>query len=328
MRQAMMEATVGDDVYGEDPTVNLLEERGAALLGQEAALFCATGSMANLLGVWLDVGVGGEILCDQKAHIVRAELGSHAALHGITSRTWATGDGVARLEQIEPLISLGDDHLVSTEAIELENTLNFASGAVQPLEQVRQIAQYCREHGLRLHLDGARLGNACVATGVSLADYGRLATTVTLCLSKGLGAPVGSLLASSRENIERARVERKRLGGGWRQAGMLAAAGLYALDHNIQRLADDNRAAAALADEVRRLAPWAVAATTATNIVVVDTGRALATDVAAQASRHGVRLSCVSAHEVRAVTHLDVTYDECREAGAVIGAIVAKQERR
>ena len=326
MREAMARAEVGDDVYGEDPTIRRLEAKGAELLGQEAALFCATGSMANLLGVWLNAERGTEVLCDEKAHIVRAEMGSHAALHGITTRTWSSVDGVADLEAIEPLVSYEAGNLVRTAAIEVENTINFASGAIQPVENVLRISTFCREHGLGLHLDGARLGNACVATGTSLAEYGTLATTVTLCLSKGLGAPVGTLLASSEQNIAKARVQRKRLGGGWRQAGILAAAGIYALDHNLERLAEDNRAAGAFADEVRRRAPWAVPAWVPTNIVVVSTGALTADEVIAQAMAQGLQLSKLGEREVRAVAHLDVTYDECVEAGTIIASILEGAE--
>lgn len=323
MRQAMANADVGDDVYGEDPTVIALEATAARLLGHEAALFCVTGSMANLLGVWLNTPVGGEVLCDERAHIVRAELGAHAAYHGVTSRTWSSPDGVARLSQIAAMVSEASPHLVPTRAIEIENTMNFASGVIQPLDEVRLISGFCHDRGLGLHLDGARLANACVATGVPLADYGRLATTVTLCLSKGLGAPMGSILASSGANIARARVERKRLGGGWRQAGVLAAAGLYALDHHYNRLSQDHRAASAMGEEIRARAPWAIAAGVATNIVVVRTGSLSAAEVVSRAGGQGLKLSAVGSHEVRAVAHLDVTYDDCVEAGRILGAILS-----
>ena len=322
MREAMAYAEVGDDVYDEDPTVHRLEEKGAELLGQEAALFCATGSMANLLGIWLNAERGTEVLCDEKAHIVRAELGAHGALHGITTRTWSSNEGVASLADIEPMVSYEAGNLVKTAAIEVENTINFASGAIQPLDNVRTISQFCRDFGLGLHLDGARLGNACVATGNELSDYGRLATTVTLCLSKGLGAPIGTLLASSKANIARARVERKRLGGGWRQAGILAAAGIYALDHNLQRLADDNRAASAFADEVRARAPWAVPASIPTNIVVVSTGTLTSNEVIARAADQGLKISKVGLREVRAVAHLDVSFDDCVEAGKILASVL------
>jgi len=322
MREAMAYAEVGDDVYDEDPTVHLLEEKGAELLGQEAALFCVTGSMANLLGIWLNAERGAEVLCDEKAHIVRAEMGAHGALHGITTRTWSSDGGAARLDLIEPMVSYEAGNLVKTAAIEVENTINFASGAIQPLDNVREISSFCRDNGLGLHIDGARLGNACMATGRALRDYGSLATTVTLCLSKGLGAPIGTLLASSRANIAKARVQRKRLGGGWRQAGILAAAGIYALDHNLERLADDNHAASALADEVRARAPWAVPAAIPTNIVVVNTGALTADEVISRAANHGLKLSKLGVREVRAVAHLDVSLDECVEAGRILASIL------
>jgi len=322
MREAMARAEVGDDVYEEDPTIRELEARGAELLGQEAALFCVTGSMANLLGIWLDAGIGGEVLCDEKAHIVRAEMGAHAGLHGITTRTWSSDGGVARLEDIEPMVSYEGGHLVRTAAIELENTVNFTGGTIQPLDEVARIAEFCRANDFGLHIDGARLGNAAVATGRAPSEYGRLATTVTLCLSKGLGAPVGSLLASSAANIAKARVQRKRLGGGWRQGGILAAAGLYALDHNMDRLADDHAAAQAFADEIRGVAPWAVAERIATNIIVVATGSATADQVVAAAKDRGLLVSKVGPHEIRAVTHLGVGRDECVAAGRILGAIM------
>jgi len=326
MRDAMAQAPVGDDVYGEDPTILELEAMGAALLGQEAALFCVTGSLANLLGVWLLAERGEEVLCDAKAHIVRAEMGAHGALHGITTRTWSTPDGVARVEDIEPMVSFDSGHLVRTAGVEVENTMNFAGGAIQPLDQVRQISAYCHDHGLGLHIDGARLANACVATGASLADYGSLATTVTLCLSKGLGAPVGTLLASTPDRIARARVQRKRLGAGWRQAGILAAAGIYALENNVDRLAEDHESARAFAQEVRRGAAWAVPDQIATNIVVVDTGTMDADLVVAQAEERGLRLSKLSSTQVRAVTHLDVSAPECVEAGRVLAEILQEAQ--
>jgi len=324
MREAMVKAPVGDDVYDEDPTIKELEARGAELLGQEAALFCSTGSLANLLGIWLIARPGTEVCCDRQAHIVRAELGAHAALHGITTRSWDSADGIVAPEVIEGFVSLDGGHLVGTAGVELENTHNFGGGTIQPVGTVEAVARFCAEHGLGFHLDGARLPNACVATGLAAAEYGRWATTVSLCLSKGLGAPVGSLIASSKENIARARVERKRLGGGWRQAGILAAAGIYALDHHWDRLADDHKAAQALADEVRPVVPGAVQESIATNIVVIDTGAVPADDVIDVLEREDIRLSHVGQHTVRAVTHLDVTYDECVEAGKAIGRVLAR----
>ncbi len=324
MREAMLGVDVGDDVYEEDPTINELERRTAALLGKEAGLFCATGSLSNLLGVYLLVEPGQEIVCDVRAHIVRAEMGAHAALHGITTRTWWSEDGIVDAATIEKIITPhADSHLVSTAAVELENTHNFGGGTIQPYDTMVGISQLCHDAGVAIHLDGARLWNAHVATGVPMADYGRLADTVSICFSKGLGAPVGSVLCASAENIARAREERKRLGAGWRQAGLLAAAALYALDHNVERLADDHRAAKAFAQTVANAAPWALdPSRVQTNIVVMDLGEADAVEVIAAAEAAGVRLSDVGAHTVRAVTHLGVTEDEVVDAGRVVGRIL------
>ena len=325
MRRAMAEAEVGDDVYDEDPSIHVLERRTAELLGHEAGLFCATGSMANLLGVWSLVAPGQEVVCDVRAHIARAEMGAHAALHGVTMRTWDSPDGVADVATIANVITPdAGPYLVSTAAVALENTHNFGGGTVQPLAHLQAVSTLCREARVGLHLDGARLWNAHVATGVPLADYGRLCSTVSVCFSKGLGAPVGSMLVSDAATIARARVQRKRLGGGWRQAGVLAAAATHALDHHIDRLAEDHRAAAAFAAEVAARAPGAIdPASVQTNIVVLDTGRKPAAQVAREAAARGVAVSALGATMVRAVTHLDVTHDECVSAGAVVGELLA-----
>ncbi|MCL1907367.1 MAG: threonine aldolase family protein [Propionibacteriaceae bacterium] len=328
MRQAMAQAPVGDDVFSEDPTVRALEDKGAELLGHEAALFCVSGSMANMLGLWLNVDYGTEVLCDQKAHIVRAEMGAHAALHGIQTKSWTTDDGVSTLEDIEPLVSLTGGFLVRTSTVEIENTMNFASGAIQPLENYTQIAKYCQDNDLRLHLDGARLANACVATQTSLADYGKQASTVSLCLSKGLGAPVGTLLASTKANIDQARVQRKRLGGGWRQAGILAAAGIYALDHHIKRLAEDHEGASLFADQVRVAAPWAVTESIPTNIVVIQTGSLDADQVILDVAQQGVKLTKLGPHIVRAVSYLGVSREQCIEGGKVTASVLGQANPR
>lgn len=325
MRHAMAVAEVGDDVYGEDPTVRALEERVADLLGHEAALFCATGSLANLLGVAQLVRPGEELLCDARAHVVRAELGAHGALAGITTRTWPTGDG--RVDPATVMALAEPDagpYLVSTAAIAVENTHNFASGVVQPYDSLVELSRQAREAGLGLHLDGARLWNAHVASGTSLADHGRLFDTVNVCFSKGLGAPVGSVLAASAERIAAARTLRKRLGAGWRQAGVLAAAAHHALDHHIARLADDHAAARAFATAVQERAPEAVdPADIETNIVVLDTGTVPAARVADESDRAGVRVSALGGSVLRAVTHLDVTVDQAAHAGRVVGAALA-----
>jgi threonine aldolase len=325
MLAAMAATEVGDDVYGEDPTVNALEARVAELLGHEAGLFCATGSLANLLGVWLLVQPGQEVVCDVRAHVARAEMGAHAALHGITMRTWDSAYGVADAATIASIIAPdAGPYLVSTAAVALENTHNFGGGTVQPYEHLAEVSQLCRDAGVSLHLDGARLWNAHAATGVPLAKYGALFDTVNVCFSKGLGAPIGSMLVSSAANIARARVQRKRLGGGWRQAGLVAAAAGYALDHHLPRLGNDHVAAAAFAAEVAAVVPGAVdAARVQTNIVVLDTAGATAADVVARAASGGVKLSAVGARAVRAVTHQEVTVDEAITAGQLVAEVLA-----
>jgi threonine aldolase len=321
MRAAMASAEVGDDVYGEDPSINALQQRVAELLGHEAGLFTPTGSMGNLLGIWTLAEPGQEVLCDAQAHIVRAELGAHAALHGITTRTWTSANGVTDTATIAELIAPPTAYLVQTAAVALENTHNFGGGTVQPLAHLQEVSEVCRQAGVGLHLDGARLWNAHVATGVSLADYGRLFDTVNVCFSKGLGAPVGSMLVSSAERIDRARVQRKRLGGGMRQAGILAAAANHALDHHLDRLADDHANAAAFAAEIAAVAPDALSAPQ-TNIVVLDTGRRAAAEVVAKAAALGVRISAVGARTVRAVTCLEVTHDQAVLAGQLVARIL------
>lgn len=333
MRAAMAEAPVGDDVYGEDPTVTALEQRVAALLGHEAALWCPTGSLANVLGVRLLVEPGRELLCDSLAHVVRAELGAHAVTSGVTTRTWSAttpGRPVGLLDPDLPLSMVvpdGGPYLVSTAAVAVENTHNFGGGTVQPLEVLQRLRAGLHGHGVALHLDGARLWNAHVADGVALDDYGRLFDTVSVCLSKGLGAPAGSVLVSSAEQVARARVWRKRMGGGMRQVGILAAAGLFALDHHVDRMADDHRRARALAQACAEAVPGSVdPAATRTNIVVLDLAAAgvRAADVVAAAAERGVLVSAMGTHVLRAVTHLDVDDDDVERAGKVLAEALGR----
>ena len=330
MRRAMAEAEVGDDVYGEDPTVNALEEFVARSLGHEAGLFCPTGSMANMLGVRVLVAPGQELLCDSLAHVVRAELGGHAVLGSVTTRTWPAPRGL--LDAAQPLDMATPDagpYLVSTAAIAVENTHNFGGGTVQPLDQLRRLSEGARELGIAVHLDGARLWNAHVATGVPLAAYGACADTVSVCLSKGLGAPVGSVLVSSAERIAQARTWRKRYGGGMRQVGVLAAAGRYALDHQLERLADDHRRARVLAEAVASVRPGLVDPDLVeTNIVVLDlrdvavAGGPDAASVAAAARAEGVLVSALGPRTVRLVTHLGVDDEGCAHAALVLEKVL------
>jgi threonine aldolase len=326
MREAMLAAPVGDDVYAEDPTVNELEQRVAELLGHEAGLFCVSGSMCNMLGVRLLVEPGQEVVCDVQAHIARAEMGGHAAAYGLTMRTFPSTRGRLEPAEVAKIISpSAGPYLVATAAVAVEHTHNFGGGTIQPFDELTAVAELSREHGIGYHLDGARLWNAHIATGVALEAYGRLFDTVSVCFSKGLGAPVGSVLVSTADNIARARVMRKRLGGGWRQAGVLAAACLYALDHHVQRLADDHAAARTFAEAVAGCVPTAVDPDNVeTNIVVIETGTTPAAPIAVAAAERGVKVSALGPFMIRAVTHLDVTADDCEWAGRLVGELLAE----
>jgi threonine aldolase len=317
MREAMARAEVGDDVYGEDPTVLALQERVASMLGKEAALFTPTGSMANVLAVAALVGPGQEVICESRAHIVRAELGAHGALTGLTSRTWSHPDGQIDLAAIREMYApdMGP-FFVRTTAVSVENTHNFAGGAVLPIDDLRALREWTGSVGCAVHLDGARIWNAHVATGTALVDYGAVADTISVCLSKGLGAPVGSLVLGSAEVIAEARVRRKRLGGGMRQVGVLAAAGLHALDHHLDRMAEDHEHARLIAE-----ACGVDPATVPTNIVVVDVPSA--PDVVAAAAEQGVRIGAVGPQRVRLLTHLDVSREQAEQAAKVLSAILS-----
>jgi threonine aldolase len=326
MRRAMADALVGDDVYGEDPTVLALEREVAELVGQQAGLFTPTGSMANQLGVRSHVGPGEELIGDDLAHVLRAEMGASAVLSGITSRTWQARRGL--LDPDQPLAMMAVDagpYQVATRCVVVENTHNFGGGTVQPLESMQRLRDRTRAAGVAVHLDGARLWNAHVATGVALSDYGACADTVSVCLSKGLGAPVGSLLLGSAETIAQARIWRKRFGGGMRQVGILAEAGRYAVEHHLRRLADDHaralrvaRAVAAEHDQV--VDPESVH----TNILVMDVaaGGWSAADFAAAATERGVLGYATDPAHVRYVWHLDVTDEQTEHAAGVLVDLV------
>jgi threonine aldolase len=323
MREAMATAVVGDDVYGEDPTVTELEQRVAALLGHEAAVFTPSGSMANQLGVRLLVRPGQEMLCDEDAHVVRAELGAAAAVSWVTTRTWQAQHGLVDPDRIAAMMRPdAGPHLVSTAAVVVENTHNFGGGTVQPLEVVRRLRAVTGAAGVRMHLDGARLWNAHVASGTPLSSYGELFDTVSVCLSKGLGAPIGSVLASSAERIAEARVWRKRLGGGMRQVGILAAAGLHALDHHVERLADDHARARRLAETVAAASPGVVdPADVETNIVVLIVPDAGA--VVARCREADVLVGALDPTHIRVLTHLDVDDADCERAAHVLASAIA-----
>jgi threonine aldolase len=314
MRKAMAEAEVGDDVYGEDPSVNALEAEVAAMFGHEAALFVPTGSMGNQIGIRLLVPPGAELLCDADAHVVTFEMGA-AAVHGqVSTRTYLSPGGVLDPVAVAAMIRPSGPHWVATAAIAVENTHNFAGGVVQPLAALKQLRGIADDAGLALHCDGARIWNASTATGVGFAEYGALFETVSVCLSKGLGAPVGSVLVSSAERIAAARVLRKRLGGGMRQVGILAAAGRYALAHHVDRLAEDHAHATRLAELVG-LDPAAVHS----NILIVASPDPAG--IAAAAREEGVLIGGMPG-AIRCVTHYGVDGDGIERAGRVLAPLL------
>ena len=317
MRQAIATAPVGDDVYADDPTVNSLEERVANLFGKEAGLFTPTGSLANQLMIRSLVSPGEELLAEGNSHIVRAELGAAAVFSGITTRTWqATNGALIAKDALEIARPESGPYLVSTTAIAVENTHNFGGGTVQSLDEIAALRKGADELGLALHLDGARIWNAHVASGVPLAEYGKYFDTISVCLSKGLGAPIGSIALSTKERIAKARVWRKRYGAGMRQVGLLAAAGHFALDNNIDRLSEDHRRAKAIAQAVGNTAlvdPQLVD----TNIIGIDLSSLplSAADLATRCKEKGLWISALGPKYARLVTHLD--FDDAQLSDAI-----------
>lgn len=310
MREAISTAKVGDDVYGDDPTVNLLEEKAAKLFGKEAAVFTPSGSLANQLCIRTLVKPGEELICEVNSHIVRAELGAAAAFSGITTRTWSDPHGkLSAIRAIEIARPNSGPYLVSTTAIAIENTHNFGGGTVQDIEEIMSLKKWAEPYGIKLHLDGARIWNSHVASGVPLFEYGRNFETLSVCLSKGLGAPIGSLMISSKERVAEARVWRKRYGGGMRQVGIIAAAGLYAIENNISRLAEDHRRAKRLAEVCHEAVPNVIdPKLVSTNIVGLELFGAniSAGEFVAQAREEGVWMGALGPTYARMVTHLDI----------------------
>ena len=327
MRQAMAEAEVGDDVYGEDPTVNRLEERAAEIAGKEAALFVPTGTMGNTIAVKVHTQHGQEVIADARAHLLDYELAMTAWFSGCLIRLVQTPDGILTWNAIEPHARGLAAHYAPTGLIEIENTHNMAGGTVYPLRTVREIADGAHQCGIPVHMDGARVFNAAAALGVSVREVAAPVDTVMFCLSKALGAPVGSMLAGPADSIARGRLYRKRLGGGMRQAGVLAAAGLVALDRTPPRLCDDHANARYLAEGLARIPGIQVdPAAVATNIVVFDvsaTGVAGA-EISARLKDQGVRINAINPLKMRAVTHYDVTREECAEALETLRRILAR----
>jgi threonine aldolase len=307
MRRVIAEAEVGDAVLGDDPTVAELERYAAELLGKESALFFPSGIMANQVAIMLHAPPGTEVVIDALGHILNYEEAAAPALAGVQLRSVVTTSGLLTAAEVAAAIRPTSPYLPRTSLLALENTHNAAGGRVLAIEEMRRVVEVAREHGLAVHLDGARLPNAAAAAGRPMAEWSVLADTVMVSLSKGLGAPVGSVLAGSAEAMERGWRLRRRLGGGMRQAGLLAAAGLYALQRNLERLAADHRRAATLAQAADRL-PGLSAEAPQTNIVMIDLDDdAPATGaVLDRLEASGVRMTAFGARRIRAVTHLDV----------------------
>jgi threonine aldolase len=322
MRRAMMEAEVGDDVYGEDPTVNRLERRAAEIAGKEAALFVPSGTMGNTIAVKLHTEPGQEVICDARAHVLDYELAMVAWFSGCVVRAIPTEDGILSWDAVRARIRPLGPHWAPTGLIEIENTHNMAGGTVYPLAAIREICDGAHQRGLKVHMDGARVFNAAAALGAPVSEIVALADTVMFCLSKALGAPVGSMLAGPAESIAKGRLLRKRLGGGMRQAGVLAAAGLIALEETPKQLPEDHRNARFLAEGLTRIPGiQAWPEKVATNIVIFDVSGTGCTSaqISARLKRRGVLINGVNDRLMRAVTHYDVDRAACAEALAAFG---------
>ncbi|HKD08921.1 MAG TPA: GntG family PLP-dependent aldolase [Bryobacteraceae bacterium] len=315
MRQAMFEAEVGDDVYGEDPTVNRLEARAAEMTGKEAALFVPTGTMGNTIGLKLLTEHGQEVICDSRAHLLDWELSMLAWFSGCLVRAVPTDDGILSWDRIAPFVKPVGPHSAATGAIEIENTHNMAGGRAYPQETIDEICDHAHERGIPVHMDGARVFNAAEAAGRSVKEIVAKVDTVMFCLSKALGAPAGSMLAGSKRLIDKGRLYRKRLGGGMRQAGVLAAAGLIALNESPRVLACDHANARYIAQRLRAMNGVEVYPVE-TNIVIFDVSgtRHAPRDISAALKARGILLNGVTDRIMRAVTHYDVTREQCATA--------------
>ena len=326
MRQAMLSAELGDDVIDVDPTVERLQRVIAERLGHEAAIFMPSGTMTNQVGLRLHCRPGDEFLCEERCHIFNFEQGAFAQLSGLVARTIPTETALLQLSDVQSLIRPPSEHMTRTRLLCLENTHNLGGGRIHPLETVQELCQWAKQNGLATHLDGARLFNAVVATGIEASRWGSLFDSVSVCFSKGLGAPVGSALCGSRDLIDEARFHRKLFGGAMRQSGVLAAAALYALEHQVDRLEEDHRHAKILADGVLRsesltLDPAAVDS----NIVIfkVDPNWGTAPEFVKALADRDVRMMPFSRHHVRAVTHMHVDEPMAKHAAAVVEAVAA-----
>jgi threonine aldolase len=326
MRDAIASAEVGDDVYGEDPTVNLLEEKVAKLFGKEAALFCPSGSLANQLAIRMLVAPGEELISETNSHIVRAELGAAAVFSGITTRTWESDRGLLKADDVLKIIKPNSGpYLVSTTAIAIENTHNFGGGTIQPILEIEKLRNQTKDLGISMHLDGARIWNAHIASGVKLAEYGKHFDTLSVCLSKGLGSPIGSLMISSQEIVTKARQWRKRYGGGMRQVGIIAAAGIYAIENNLSLLNLDHKRSKLIAEIIEKVSPSLIDANSVeTNIVGLDLSefQINAKTLSDKLKEEGILTSALGPKYLRLVTHFDITEQDVAKITEVLPRVL------
>ena len=321
MKEAMFAAPVGDDVFGEDPTVNALETKIAALFGMEAALFCPSGTMTNQIAIRLHTGPQKEVICHQYSHIYLYEGGGIMA-NSMASVKLLTGDlGKITDSQVAESINPDDVHAPETTLVSLENTMNKGGGSIYTLDEIAPIHALCREKGIKLHLDGARLFNALVETGESPADWGAQFDTISICLSKGLGCPIGSILLGTKADIKRAKKVRKVFGGGMRQAGFLAAAGIYALNHQVERLKEDHHRARVLGQFLVQAPHVAEVLPVATNIVIARLEGISPETYLQELNQKGIKGVKFGKDLVRFVTHLDFGDEHLEEFGKRIGRV-------
>ena len=330
MREAMASAEVGDDVFDEDPTINALQEKIKELTGKDAAMFVSSGTQANQISINAHTQPGNEVICEYRSHIFNYEAGSPAMLSGVQLHPIYGEYGIIKEEEIIEAIRKTDHHFPQTKLIALENTHNRWGGTIYPIENIEKTSVIAAEHDIKMHLDGARLWNASVESGIPIKTYARYFDSVSLCFSKGLGAPVGSIVAGSEEFIERAHYYRKAYGGGMRQVGILAAAAIYAMENNVERLKEDHRRARTLAEAVNEIPGFVVNLRTAqTNIVVIDTSLSgkTAPELTSEMLEQNVKMIAFSPTRIRAVTHLHITDNHIDKTIEILKSIALGRSR-
>lgn len=322
MKQAMFDAEVGDDVFGEDPTINKLEELGANMFGKEAGIFCPSGSMTNQIGIKIHTNSPGEVISDENSHIYKYEGGGVGFNSGLATKLLKGDRGRLTEMQIEAAINPDDVHMPESQLVSLENTCNKGGGSIYEIEEIRKIRKLCRDKNLKLHLDGARIFNALVEANYSAKDIGNEFDTISICLSKGLGAPVGSLLLGSAKDIKKARRIRKIFGGGMRQAGYMAAAGIYALNHNIDRLKEDHQKAKQLGSALEKLPYVKTVLPVDTNIVVFEVIEKIdAGIIIKKFADKNLKVVPFGPQQIRLVTHLNFTNEMLDETLKILNSI-------